>query len=297
MYNIGSILSFFVVPYVADAFGRRITIVIGCIIMIGGAVLSAFCNGYNSESLQWRRLERHELTRASSSVHRRSPRPWLWQLLLPDGQPHAFDRNLSPPAPWSAHHRLQLSVALWLSQYVSIAFQQFIVAWEKLTWHLVVSVVGWGTSSINNDWSWRSITLIQAVPSLAQLIGIWWIPESPRWLMSKDRPEKALAVLAKYHGGGDVHNATVQFQYREIKETILHDRSSKKSSRYIDFLLTSGNRWRLAIIMSLGVISQYSGNALFSNYIDAIYEGAGITEENQKLAVSVDMFAPRRAFY
>lgn len=150
----------------------------------------------------------------------------------------------------------------------------------------VVSVVGWGTSSINGEWSWRSITFIQGVPSMFQLIGIWWIPESPRFLVSKDKSEQALEVLAKHHGGGDVHNATVQFQYREIKDTIQSDRTQKNSTSYLDFLKTKGNRWRLAIIISLGIISQYSGNALFSNYIDIIYEGAGITEENQKLAVS-----------
>lgn len=92
-------------------------------------------------------------------------------------------------------------------------------------------------------------------------------------------------MLTKYHGGGDVHNVTVQYQFREIKDTI--QGGGKNNSTYLDFLKTKGNRWRLAIIISLGVISQYSGNALFSNYIDVVYEGAGITQQNKKLAVSV----------
>lgn len=77
----------------------------------------------------------------------------------------------------------------------------------------------------------------------------------------------------------------MQFQYREIKQTIAMEAQADRSSRYIDFLRTKGNRWRLAIIISLGIISQYSGNALFSNYIDDIYTNAGIKEQNQKLAV------------
>lgn len=150
----------------------------------------------------------------------------------------------------------------------------------------VVSVIGWGTAvGIDNHWSWRSITLIQAVPSVIQLAGVWWIPESPRFLISKDKPDQALAVLAKHHGGGDVNNATVQFQFREIKETIIMESQANRSSSYMDFLRTKGNRWRLAIVISLGVFSQYSGNALFSNYIDDIYTNAGIKEQNQKLAV------------
>jgi sugar porter (SP) family MFS transporter len=151
---------------------------------------------------------------------------------------------------------------------------------------LVVSCIGWGTIQVQNDWSWRSITFIQVVPSVIQIVGIWWVPESPRYLLSKDRAEEALAVLAKHHGGGDVNNLTVQFEYREIRETLNLQKTADRSSRYIDFLRTRGNRWRLAILISIGIISQYSGNALFSNYMNAIYEGAGIKDQNQKLGIS-----------
>jgi MFS family permease len=139
---------------------------------------------------------------------------------------------------------------------------------------------------VNNDWSWRSITFIQIVPSVIQIVGIWFIPESPRYLVNKDRSEEALAMLTKWHGGGDVNNATVQFQYREIRETINLEKQAGRVSSYADFFRTRGNLWRLGIIISLGVISQYSGNALFSNYMDMIYMGAGITKQNQKLALS-----------
>lgn len=59
---------------------------------------------------------------------------------------------------------------------------------------------------------------------------------------------------------------------------------------YLDFFKTRGNRWRLAILVSLGVISQYSGNAIFSNYMDAVYIGAGIVDQDRKLAVSLFFF-------
>lgn len=150
----------------------------------------------------------------------------------------------------------------------------------------MVSSIGWGTTYIRNDWSWRSITLIQIVPSVIQLTFIWWLPESPRYLVSKDRNDEALLVLCKYHSGGNIHDAVVQFEYQEIKQTIQMDYGADKASSYLDFLRTRGNRWRLAIIVSLGIISQYSGNALFSNYMNTIYGGAGITHQSQKLAIS-----------
>jgi len=48
VFNIGSIVSFFITPYVADHFGRKIAIVVGCCFMVLGGCLTAFCNGYAS---------------------------------------------------------------------------------------------------------------------------------------------------------------------------------------------------------------------------------------------------------
>jgi hypothetical protein len=138
---------------------------------------------------------------------------------------------------------------------------------------------------IKNDWSWRTLTLLQILPAVIQIAFIYWVPESPRWHISKDRPEEALKTLAYYHANGDEHNPTVQFEYQEIKETLRLEFEFRKTSNYSDFLKTKGNRYRLAILVSLGIISQYSGNALFSNYMNLIYNSMGITNQNQKIPV------------
>jgi hypothetical protein len=105
-------------------------------------------------------------------------------------------------------------------------------------------------------------------------------------LISKERYEEALDTLAYYHANGDRNNVTVQFEYTEMRDTIRMEEDANTNSSYLDFFKTKGNRWRLAILISLGIISQYSGNALFSNYINLVYEGAGITDTNQKMGVS-----------
>ncbi|MFG1175120.1 sugar porter family MFS transporter [Erwiniaceae bacterium CAU 1747] len=42
---------------------------------------------------------------------------------------------------------------------------------------------------------WRYMLLVQALPSVFLLVGMWRAPESPRWLISKNRQEEALAIL------------------------------------------------------------------------------------------------------
>lgn len=245
-YNIGSIISFFLVPFFTQAVGRKIPIATGCIIMIGGAFLSAFSNN------------------------------WLvyfgGRLVLGFG--NSFAQMCSP---------------ILLTEICHPQHRGTLTAVYNCLWNLgalFVAFIGWGTSYVPNDWSWRSITLLQGGPSVIQLMFLWWVPESPRWLISKERYEEAESMLAYYHAEGDRNNATVQFSYQEMRETIRMEQDAKINSSYIDFVKTKGNRWRLAILISLGIISQYSGNALFSNYINLVYEGAGIKDQNQKLALS-----------
>lgn len=156
-------------------------------------------------------------------------------------------------------------------------------------WNVGALVVAWlafGTNYINNDWSWRIPALLQAFPSIIQLAGIWWVPESPRFLIAKDKHDEALHILAKYHANGDVNHPTIQFEFREIKETIRMEMESSKNSSYLDFFKTRGNRFRLAILLSLGFFSQWSGNAIISNYSSKLYDTAGVTDPTAKLGLS-----------
>ena len=105
-------------------------------------------------------------------------------------------------------------------------------------------------------------------------------------MISKERYEEAEDILAKYHANGDKTNATVRFEYREIRETLRLEFEFKKASTYMDFLRTKGNRYRLAILISLGIISQYSGNALFSNYMGRIYTSMGIVSQNKSIPLN-----------
>lgn len=245
-YNIGSIVSFFLVPFFTQAVGRKIPIATGCVIMIGGALISCF-------STNWKIY-------------------FAGRFVLGFG--NSFAQMCSP---------------ILLTEICHPQHRATFTAVYNCLWNLgalFVAFIGWGTSYVPNDWSWRSITLLQGLPSFLQLCFIFWVPESPRWLISKERYEEAESMLAFYHAEGDRNNATVQFSYQEMKETIRMEQDANTNSSYMDFVKTKGNRWRLAILISLGIISQYSGNALFSNYINLVYTGAGITSQNQKLGLS-----------
>jgi hypothetical protein len=115
---------------------------------------------------------------------------------------------------------------------------------------------------------------------------LFFVPESPRWLISKDRAPEALQILAKYHANGDEHDPTVMFEFAEIKETIRLEYLFKRQTHYIDFVKTRGNRYRLFLIITLGLFSQWSGNGLASYYFKKIMDSIGVTEAETQFYVN-----------
>ncbi|KAF4928562.1 Lactose permease [Colletotrichum viniferum] len=246
LYQIGSLASMPAVPIIADRFGRKIPIVIGCIIMVAGAALQGACQNMGM-FMGGRAL----LGFGNSFAQIASP------MLLAE---------LCHP-----QHRARLTTVY------------------NCLWNVGALIVAWlsfGTEFLGNEWSWRIPALGQAVPSVVQLIFILWVPESPRFLISRDRHDEALQILGKYHANGNTEHPTVQFEFREIRDTIKREMAAKESSSYLDFLRTAGNKYRLMVLISLGLFSQWSGNAIISNYTSILYGNAGIESATAKLGLS-----------
>ncbi|GKT67014.1 hexose transporter [Colletotrichum tofieldiae] len=133
-----------------------------------------------------------------------------------------------------------------------------------------------------------TVSVLKETGSNFDVLTYWMlgVPESPRYLIANDRLDEALAILAKYHANGDADHPTVKFEYREIRDTIRLERVANEHSSYLDFFRSPGNRYRLMILISLGIFSQWSGNAIISNYTNILYDNAGITNSTAKLGLS-----------
>lgn len=54
-----------------------------------------------------------------------------------------------------------------------------------------------GTISYTGNAAWRIPVGLQALMPFVQFVLIWLLPESPRWLCSKDRGDEAFQILVK----------------------------------------------------------------------------------------------------
>ena len=114
---------------------------------------------------------------------------------------------------------------------------------------------------------------------------VWFVPESPRFLIAHGKVEKAHEVLAKVHANGDRDSEIVMLELQEIKDTIKLEQEFE-SNGWLELVKTKGNRHRLVILLSLGLFSQWSGNGLVSYYLSKIFDSIGITDSNTQLVIN-----------
>jgi hypothetical protein len=104
-----------------------------------------------------------------------------------------------------------------------------------------------------------------------------FIPESPRYLISKDRHEEAFKIIADYHAEGDMNSEFAKAEFAEIKTTIAIELEHSKRS-WLDLVSTPGNRRRLLIGSLVGIFTQLSGNVVISYYLGDILALVGFTD-------------------
>ncbi|MGC2249983.1 MAG: MFS transporter, partial [Acidobacteriaceae bacterium] len=112
----------------------------------------------------------------------------------------------------------EIAPANWRGRLVSLnqlAIVCGIMAAQIVNWAIAEKVPGHATmafiaASWNGNYGWRWMFTAVSVPAIIFVICLILIPESPRWLASKARTEKAFQVLARIGGANYAHRALVE---------------------------------------------------------------------------------------
>ncbi|KAK1485817.1 hypothetical protein CABS01_13511 [Colletotrichum abscissum] len=152
------------------------------------------------------------------------------------------------------------------------------------SFYLGALTAGWvtfGSYRIAGSWAWRLPTMLQALPAVIQMVFVWFLDESPRWLCYKDRDDEAFSILVKHHGGGDPSDPLVVAEFHEMKVALQLEKQVKDVGPKL-FFKTPANRKRLLILLTLAVFGQWSGNGLVSYYLTKIFTSIGITSQREQ---------------
>ncbi|KAE8137733.1 general substrate transporter [Aspergillus pseudotamarii] len=155
-----------------------------------------------------------------------------------------------------------------------------------LSWgFLVAQWLGYGCSFSTTVFSWRFPLAFQTVPGLVLLVGIFFLHESPRWLMEKDRHEEARQVLNRLRSG--LPETVIDLEYREIRDVILADRTLGDITWKSIIMKPT---WRKRLLLGCGVqaFGPLSGINVINYYGPRIYEILGITTRESLLIIGIN---------
>lgn len=125
---------------------------------------------------------------------------------------------------------------------------------------------------------WRGMLGMEALPAILFLVVIAAIPESPRWLLVRNKENVANGILSRIYND----KSAIDFQIRETKE-MLH--SEEKSDFRI--LLQPGIFKAVIIGCAIAILGQFMGVNAVLYYGPSIFEKTGLSSGDSLLYQSL----------
>jgi sugar porter (SP) family MFS transporter len=238
---IGCLVGALAAGALSDNFGRKKLLILAAFLFAVTSLGNALANNF-SIFIAWRILGGTAIGLASS----------LSPMYIAEIAPAQVRGKLV------AINQLTVVIGILLAQYIN--------------WHLVRNLpAGASDDFIRNSWfgqqGWRWMFGLTAAPALIFFLGMFMVPESPRWLTKYGKTDNARRILTKI-GGNSYADAALS----DIKSTIA---TEQVQSAGIKELFAPGMRKVLVLGIVLAVFQQWCGINVIFNYAEEIFRAAG----------------------
>ncbi|MFD1875104.1 sugar porter family MFS transporter [Hymenobacter bucti] len=150
---------------------------------------------------------------------------------------------------------------------------------------LVTNLVNYLLADQGPD-AWRWMFGLGAVPAVLFLLGVLWLPESPRWLAQAGRVAQAKAVLRQIGNEAFVEATLADLQARAT--------SGEPKARFKD-VLGAGVRPAVVVGVTLAIFQQFCGINVVFNYTSTIFAAVG-ADLNRQLLETIGIGAVNLTF-
>lgn len=142
-----------------------------------------------------------------------------------------------------------------------VGSQQWAITWGIM----IMFYISYGTSTLKGTTAFRVPWGLQIIPAVILFIGLFFTPESPRWLARKGRWEEVHAVITLVHGKGDPNAPLVAHEMKEIRDMVEFEASNTDVTYFDLFKPKMINRTHIGLFMQIW--SQLTGMNVMMYYI------------------------------
>jgi len=208
----------------------------------------------------------------------------------------AIGTALAPTVGWLIGARVASGIGIGIASFISPMYiaelvpakvRGSLVAVNMLaitTGIVVAYLIDYGFSASHG---WRYMFGLAAVPSVGLVIGMWWLPDSPRWLISKSKIDKARQVLQRARTTSDVDQ-----EIKEIQKSMTEQGEGGMAGLFQPSL-------RMPMIVGLGMATfqQITGINTVMYYAPTIFKFAGISAAGPAILAGAGLAAVMWCFH
>lgn len=241
---VGSIIGVIFAGKLSDTYGRKWTMVFSSVLFVSSAIGCALSNNLD-QLVVWRMV-------GGAGIG-------IVSVVCP-----LYISEISP-----ASHRGRL-VSLYQLAVTIGFFAAYIINYYLLNLSFDYSSSNEMLQKIFGNESWRGMLGAGSLPALLFFFVTFLIPESPRWLIVKQKTERASSILSRIFSNKE----DVDSQINETNK-VLNEQSAEKSDWKI--LLQPGFRNAVLIGSAIAILGQFMGVNAVLYYGPTIFENSGLS--------------------
>ncbi|KEF60682.1 uncharacterized protein A1O9_02243 [Exophiala aquamarina CBS 119918] len=237
IYEIGCFFGAITTFLFGERLGRRWSIIYGCIILSIGAVLQT--TAYGIPQLIAGRI----VAGIGNGMNTATIPVWHSELMKPTDRGRGLSVELAITI-------LGVTISYWTD---------------------------YGMSFVSSEAQFRFPIGFQIFFAILTMIMVFFLPESPRWLLAHDRADEARTILWRLQKKAksiSPENAVIAAELREIQQALEEERAAAGGTTILALFKSSPQRFRRRTLLGIGgqFMQQLSGINLITYYAPVIFE-------------------------
>jgi len=155
-----------------------------------------------------------------------------------------------------------------------VSLYQFCIALGEVFGYVIAAIF------VNVPGDWRYMLGSSLVFSTILLVGVIFLPESPRWLMHKSRELEAYTVWRKIRGFQALENKQEFFLMRHLLEQEEEEEKDRKAYAWVDFFTVPRARRAIFYATFMVFLGQFTGVNAIVYYMSVLLNAIGFDKKS-----------------